>query len=309
MKRSGNLSRFVLAIASLFLSVNALVGTAQAEVTIKHTKGEISLSGIPKKVFVFDLASLDTLTALGVEVAGVPGGRKPAYLSQYEAREVVKVGTLFEPDYEAINAAKPDLIIVAGRSSSKYGDLAKIAPTIDLTADSKHFIESSRKNIRTLASIFGKQREAETLLAKLETSTMALKKKAAHSGKGMLILTTGGKMSTFGVGSRFGSLFSDYGVQVADENIKVGMHGQPASFEYILETNPDWIFVIDRDAAIGREGDAASKLLDNEIVSQTTAWKEKQVVYMDATAWYLVGGGLTSMQSTVNQLSQAFDAK
>ncbi|NTZ63483.1 siderophore ABC transporter substrate-binding protein (plasmid) [Agrobacterium tumefaciens] len=307
MKRSGNLLRFVAAITGLFLSAIALASTAQADVTIQHTKGEISLSAVPKKVFVFDLASLDTLTALGVEVAGVPGGRKPAYLSQYEASDVAKIGTLFEPDYEAINAEKPDLIIVAGRSSAKYADLSKIAPTIDLTTDSKHFIDSSKKNIRTLATIFGKQGEAETLLKKFDASTAALKEKAAHAGKGMLILTTGGKMSTFGVGSRFGSLFSDYGVKVADENIKVGMHGQPTSFEYILETNPDWIFVIDRDAAIGREGDAASKLLDNEIVVQTTAWKANQVVYLDAAAWYLVGGGLTSMQSTVNQLTEAFD--
>lgn len=309
MKRTNRVTGMAAALAGAIIGLGALAAPATADVLVRHAKGELSLPSTPEKVFVFDLASLDTLTALGVEVSGVPGGKKPAYLSQYEGEDVAKIGTLFEPDYEAINAGEPDLIIVAGRSSAKYEDLAKLAPTIDLTTDTENFLESAMQNARTLAGLFGKEEEAEALLAKLDESNAALKEKAAGAGKGLLILTTGGKMSTYGVGSRFGALFSDYGVQVADENIKVGRHGQPISFEYILEKNPDWIFVIDRDAAIGREGDAASKFLDNEIVAQTTAWKEGNVVYLDAAAWYLVGGGLTAMQKTVDQLTEAFDKK
>ncbi len=297
------------AVAGAVLASQALPSAAIAEIVVKHTKGETTLPSTPEKVLVFDMASLDTLHTLGVEVDGAPSGAKPDYLSKYSGGDTLSIGSLFEPDYEAVSAAKPDLIIVGGRSSAKFEDLAKIAPTIDLTIEPTAYVESARKNVETLAEIFGKQAEADAALEKLDASVSALKEKAGSAGKGLLILTTGGKMSTYGAGSRFGVLFTDYGVQQADENIKVGQHGQPISFEYILERNPDWLFVIDRDAAIGREGQAAAKFLDNEIVAQTTAWKEGQVVYLDATAWYLIGGGLTAMQNTVNQLTEAFDAK
>lgn len=125
----------------------------------------------------------------------------------------------------------------------------------------------------TLGRIFDKQAAAEALVAKLDTSAAALKAKAATAGNALLVLTTGGKMSTYGAGSRFGILFDEYGVTPADTNIKIGNHGQPASFEYILEKNPDWLFVIDRDAAIGQDKTPAAAFLDNDIIHQTKAWK------------------------------------
>lgn len=301
--------QLALAVAGAVVASQALPSAAAAEIVVSHSKGETTLPAIPKKVLVFDLASLDTLDTLGVGVDGVPSGAKPGYLSRYTGNDVLNIGSLFEPDYEAVSAAQPDLIIVGGRSAAKYEDLSKIAPTIDMSVDAEHFIKSAKGNVKTLAEIFGKQAEADAALEKLDSSISTLKEKAASAGKGLLILTTGGKMSAYGAGSRFGVLFSDYGVQQADVNIKVGTHGQPVSFEYILEKNPDWLFIIDRDGAIGREGQAAAKLLDNQIVAQTTAWKEGKVVYLDAASWYLTGGGLTSMQNTVNQLTEAFDAK
>lgn len=290
------------------LALAGFGGMAQAaDVTIKHAKGEITLPAVPKKVLTFDLAALDTLHALGIEVAGVPSGVKPDYLAAYKDDKYLKIGTLFEPDYEAVNAAAPDLIIVAGRSAAKYPELAKIAPTIDLTVDPQNYMKSARTNIETLATIFDKKTEAAVLLEKLDSSTAALKEKSAVAGKGLMILTTGGKMSAYGPGSRFGVLHSEYGVAPAAEDLKTGTHGQAISFEFILETNPDWLYVIDRDSAIGRDGEAAKQHLDNEIVRQTNAWKNGRVVYLDSVSWYLVGNGITAMQKTVDQLTAALN--
>ncbi|GGF54609.1 iron ABC transporter substrate-binding protein [Azorhizobium oxalatiphilum] len=299
-----------IALVCLLAGMMAAPAAYAQHIDVKHAQGTTSVPLKPKTVIVFDLAALDTLDLLGVKAAGIPGGVPlPAYLAK-AATGPEKVGTLFEPDYEAVNALQPDLIIIAGRSAPKYAALSKIAPTIDLTVDGARYLASAQDNVRTLGRIFDKEKEATAALAKLDTSIAALKAKAARQGKALLILTTGGKMSTYGAGSRFGLAFSDFGVAQADEDIKVGVHGQPTSFEYILQKNPDWLFVIDRDQAIGREGDAdgsaARKLLDNEIVGRTTAWQKKQVVYLDAGSWYLVGGGLTSLQNSVDQLDRAF---
>src|SRR5690606_31226246 len=83
------------------LAFAAMAAPAVAEdVMVKHAQGETTIPLNPAKVLTFDLATLDTLTALGIEVAGVPGGKKPDYLSRYESDDVLNIGTLFEPDFE-----------------------------------------------------------------------------------------------------------------------------------------------------------------------------------------------------------------
>jgi iron complex transport system substrate-binding protein len=292
----------------------ALVATAlasganAADVAVKHAQGETTVATNPEKVVVFDFATLDNLDRLGVKIIGVPGSIAfPEYLKKYDGADYAKVGTLFEPDYEAVNAAEPDLIIVGGRSAAKYGELAKIAPTIDLTVPAKEFISGTEANIEKLGQIFGKETEAKAEVDKLNSELAALKEKTKGKGKGLMILTSGGKISAYGPGSRFGVLHDSFGVEPAAPDLSVGNHGQPVSSEFILETNPDWLFVLDRDAAIGREGTSAKQLLDNELVRQTNAWKNNQVVYLNAQNWYLVGGGLGALHNTIQQLSAAFD--
>jgi len=292
----------------------ALVATAlasganAADVAVKHAQGETTIATNPEKVVVFDFATLDNLDRLGVKIIGVPGSiAYPEYLKKYDSADYAKVGTLFEPDYEAVNAAEPDLIIVGGRSAAKYGELAKIAPTIDLTVPAKEFISGTEANIEKLGQIFGKETEAKAEVEKLNSELASLKDKAKDKGKGLMILTSGGKISAYGPGSRFGVLHDSFGVEPAAPDLSVGNHGQPISSEFILETNPDWLFVLDRDVAIGREGTSAKQLLDNELVRQTNAWKNDQVVYLNGQNWYLVGGGLGALHNTIQQLSAAFD--
>ena len=97
-----------------------------------------------------------------------------------------------------------------------------------------HLKDSAKERIDALAQIFGKQAEADKLKAEINASFEAAK--------------------------------------AAVSSIKEkGNHGQPVTFEYIKKTNPDWLFVLDRSAAIGEEGKAAKDVLDNPLVAETTA--------------------------------------
>lgn len=293
--------------ATLALAAATALSPAMAEeITVKHAQGETTLPDTPKKVLVFDMASLDTLDALGVEVTGVPGGSKPETLKKYEGDQYLKIGTLFEPDYEAVNAAEPDLIIVGGRSAPKYAELSKIAPTIDMTVAPDHFLDHMRANVETLAKIFGKEELAKEKLAKLDESIATLKEKTANAGRVLTILTTGGRISAHGRGGRFTILYDDFGMTPAAEGLDVGTHGQSISNEFILENNPDWLLVVDRDAAIGQQGEAAQQVLDNDLVRQTNAWKNGHVVYLNPGNWYIIGAGLNAVQSDVDELLAAF---
>lgn len=288
-------------------SAISFVSPSMADVVIKHAAGETSIPDNPKRVVVFDLASLDNMTRLGISnIVGVPEGVKPKYLQQFNDAKYTKVGTLFEPNYETVASLKPDLIIVGGRSAAKFNDLAKIAPTIDLTVSNNHYLADVDRNVTILGNIFNKQEQAKTEIDKLNQRLAETRKLTEGKGTGLLILTTGGKISAFGPGSRFGLLHSGFGVKPAKENLEIGNHGQMVSPEFILETNPDWLFVIDRDAAIGSEGESAAKLLDNALVNKTKAAENKHIVYLDPQNWYLIGGGLTGLNETADQLTQAF---
>ncbi|MFD2855531.1 ABC transporter substrate-binding protein [Seohaeicola zhoushanensis] len=87
--------------------------------------------------------------------------------------------------------------------------------------------------------------------------------------------------------------------------MKPGNHGQPISFEFIRETNPDWIFVVDRDAAIGRDGQPAAQMLDNPMVAATTAAQKGQIVYLNPVDWYLIAAGITSVGNAAAQVAGA----
>ena len=299
-----------LATASL-LSVCgafALVQSAIADpVTVRHAQGETTLAAAPGKVFVFDLSALDALDALGVPVAGVPAGPKPERLKTYDSGKVAKVGTLFEPDLEAIAAAEPDLILIGGRSAPKYRDLERFAPTIDLTTNPKDMFGSAIENLETLGRIFGKQKEAASVAEEMRAAAAALSAKARTAGTALVVLTTGGRLSAYGPGSRFGVLYETFGFYPAAKALGGGPHGQPISYEFLLETNPDWLFVVDRDAAIGAGGEAAAAMLDNGIVQRTKAWMEKRVVYLNGPDWYLASGGPNSLLRAIRQIDAAVD--
>ncbi|HEZ1836115.1 TPA: siderophore ABC transporter substrate-binding protein, partial [Neisseria meningitidis] len=244
---------------------------------------------------------------LGVKTGlSIDKNRLP-YLDEYY-KTTKPAGTLFEPDYEALNAYKPQLIIIGSRAAKAFDKLNEIAPTIEMTADTANLKESAKERIDALAQIFGKQAEADKLKAEIDASFEAAKTAAQGKGKGLVILVNGGKMSAFGPSSRLGGwLHKDIGVPAVDEAIKEGSHGQHVSFEYLKEKNPDWLFVLDRSAAIGEEGQAAKDVLDNPLVAETTAWKKGQVVYL-VPETYLAAGGAQELLNASKQVADAFNA-
>ena len=87
--------------------------------------------------------------------------------------------------------------------------------------------------------------------------------------------------------------------------MKEGSHGMPVSFEYIKEKNPDWLFVLDRSAAIGEEGKAAKRRAGQLAGCRKHRMEKGQVVYLDSSA-YLAAGGAQQLQTVAKQAAEAF---
>ncbi len=77
--------------------------------------------------------------------------------------------------------------------------------------------------------------------------------------------------------------------------------------EFILNANPDWLFVLDRDNAIGRtEGQSAQQVLDNPLIHKTKAWQNDRIVYLDSASLY-IAGGVQSYTQLMNKVSAILD--
>jgi iron complex transport system substrate-binding protein len=275
------------------------------EVTITHEYGEVTVEKNPQKVVVFDFGVLDTLDAFGVEVAGVPQAVVPKSLEKYAGSEYTNVGGLKEPDFEAIHHLEPDVIFISGRQAELYDQFAEIAPTVFIDVDYANYMSSLEKNFELLAEIFEKEDVLASKMEELKVSIDELNKEASASeSKALILLANEGKVSAYGPSSRYGFVHDVFGFKAVDENIEVSQHGQSITFEYILEKNPDVIFVIDRSAAVGGEV-GAKETIENELVKKTNAYKDGKIIYLDAVNWYIAGNGVQSTQSMVEEVKAA----
>ena len=261
----------------------------------------------PTRVVVFDMSLLDSLDTLGVPVAGLPKQNVPEFLAEYRDARYADVGTLFEANLEAVNAADPDLILVAGRSAELKDDLTPIAPTLDLTTDSSRLMADYERNARTLGTVFGKEAEVEKRLGELNTSITETKILAADAGRGLIVLTSGTEATAYGPGSRFGIIHDVLGVPPAIPDVEAATHGEAISFELIAQTNPDRMFVVDRDAATGNPANA-QQVLNNELVFGTAAWRNGDVTYLDPTRWYIANAGLSTLPASVEEIRASLQA-
>jgi iron complex transport system substrate-binding protein len=286
-------------------SAEAQDASGSETVTVDHAQGTTEVPVNPETVYTFDLGVLDSLDALGVQVDGVPQANLPASLEEYGADTVTNIGTLQEPDFEAVSEGAPDLIIISGRAAAHYEELSKIAPTIDLSVDTAAPMDSFKEVSTTLGEVFQKEADVEERLAAIDADIEATKAAAANAGNGLIVMTSGGEMTAYGAGSRFGLIHDVLGVQTAADVKHEGRHGEAISFEYIAEKNPAHLFVIDRDAAIGESGEAAAAVLDNELVNGTNAAANGNIHYLDSTQWYIIGYGLNNVDAMVNAVGDA----
>ena len=272
------------------------------EITVEHELGSAVLSKNPKKVLVFDYGLLDVMDNLGVEVTGLPKATIPSFLEKYKDEKYADIGTLKEPDFEKVFELEPDVIFISSRTAAAYEELNKIAPTIYLPVDNADYMASVEHNAEIIGELFDKTDEATKILSSLKDRVAAIKTKVETIGENALVvLANDGTLSAYGAISRFGILHNALGFKQSDENIELSTHGQTVTYEYILEKNPDNLYVIDRNQVVGGETNAVSTL-ENDIVKETDAYKNGKIVYLDPEVWYITSGGFTGTSMMLDEV-------
>lgn len=280
--------------------------SGEETLVVSHELGETTVNKNPKRVVVFDYGILDSLDKLEVEgIVGLVQDGLPEHLSKFESEDYSSVGSLKEPNMEKIFELTPDLIIISGRQADYYEELSKIAPTIHLGVNNENYLESFSENMNKLGEIFGKEKAVEKELTAITEAIEELNAKVTEKNvNGLITLANDGSFSVYGAESRFGIIHNSFGVTPVDETIEASTHGQKASFEYIVEKNPQYLFVVDRAAIVGGTT-SAKELFENELMKKTDVYKNDNIVYLNPNIWYTATGGFTSTMIMVEEIDNA----
>lgn len=182
--------------------------------TVEHSMGTTEVPSNPKRVVVLDTGVLDAAVSLGVQPAGAvrvdEGQGVPGYLRD-AIGDAKLVGTILEPNIEAIAALKPDLILTNKvRHQDIYDELSGIAPTVmaeSLGVTWKH-------NFKLFAKALGMQDKAESMLAAYEQRTQDLGDELGSPGEidVSVVRFLPGEIRLYQQESFIGTILSDVGL-------------------------------------------------------------------------------------------------
>lgn len=210
------------------LSVSACGGSAASEEpapaattgegfprTVEHAMGSTEIPARPERVVVLDTGELDSVLSLGVTPVGaVTTAVSDGFLSYLaeDAEGVEVVGTIAEPDLEAIAALEPDLILSNKvRHEDVYEQLAQIAPTV--------FAERVgavwKENLLLDAEALGLEEEAQAAIGEYEADAAALGEELGAAA-GTTVSTmrfVEGAIRVYTAQSFIGTVMADIGLQ------------------------------------------------------------------------------------------------
>lgn len=273
---------------------------------------EVEFPSDPQRLAVMDLAALDILDNIGYadRIVGVSKGSSIDYLQSYLTDdELFNLGNVKEPDLEAVMESEPEIIFIGGRMSAMYDELAKIAPVYIVYTDTeKGVVESTQMNAKNIASLFGAEDQVDTLVDDYNSRIEALQ--AAAEGKTAIVgMVNAGGFGLLGNDGRCSIIGNEIGFENVgiDADSATSEHGNEASFEFVLSKNPDYVFAMDRDAAIGTQGaQLAEEVIDNELINKTDAAKNGNVIVLEhSNVWYTAEGGITALGVMLSDLESA----
>ena len=311
-------SLLLAALMLLGMASAALAEAAPETVTITSLNAErepveLEVPYDPQRIAILDMPSLDILDRLGLGDRVVGSATTTLeYLQAYVPGDTIaNLGTIKEADLEAVMACEPDVIFIGGRLSASYDALSEIAPVVFLSTDTEiGVVESVRNNATTIASMFGLEAQVDELMAGFDARIEALA--AFAEGKNAIVgLCTSGSFNILGSDGRCSIISVEIGFDNLGDGDVTATHGNESSFELVVELDPDYMFVLDRDAAIGTDGaQLAKEIVENELVMDTDVYKDGHIVYLaNPTVWYTAEGGITALDIMLGDLEGALLAE
>jgi len=274
-----------------------------ATVEITDIYGTVTVPVNPQRVVALDNRTFETLSDWGIALAAAPKAVMPADSPYVADASVRDIGNHREPNLEIIAAVDPELVIIGQRFAGFYEDIKALVPNaavINLNFDvsenagtpGDNLVNGLKNSTIALGQIFDKNAEATALVDAFDQAIADAK--AAYNGtdKVMSVVVSGGNIGFAAPlsGRVWGPMYEVFGwVPALDLSNATSDHqGDEVSVEAIAQSNPDWLFVLDRDAATASADGAvpAQDVIGNAPALQNvTAVKESNIVYAPADTY------------------------
>ena len=234
----------------------------------------------PERIVVTSASFLEPLYAVGGSVVGRPESKTKV---PPEAKEVPRIGRVYQIDAEKIIALKPDLVILNKGMNEKLIDTLNANYIKTLVLDMKSY-EDVKREIGIFAALTGEKEKGEALVQKMDADINAVRTSIPQEKKRVAIIhSTGQGLSVQLDGSIAGSI----AVMLGWENTAAGMpaldknpDAAPYSMETLVAQNPDIIFV----TSMGEEAEIRASM--EAMFAESPAWQSVGAI-RDGRVYYL----------------------
>ncbi|AKE41902.1 periplasmic binding protein [Corynebacterium kutscheri] len=292
---------------------------ANGTVTVEDNFGTVEIATPVNRVASTDNRTFEVLEQWGIDLVAAPLPLIPSTISYKTDESIVDLGSHREPNLEALVAAEPDLIISGQRFSQHYEAMKTLNPNVPIVdfepRDGESLDEELKRQVTELGKIFNKESEADQLIADFDA---ALKRaKQAYNGNDtvMAVNVSGGEIGYIApsVGRTFGPVFDLLGLKPAleIENASSNHRGDDISVEAIAESNPQWIFVLDRDGAINADKEGYTPALDviknNAALANLAVVSDGKIIVAPQDTY--TNESIITYTEILNSIADAFEAQ
>lgn len=292
---------------------------SDSTVTVTDNYGDKTVAVPPKRVVALDNRSFELLDSWGIKPVAAARQLVPNSIPGIaDDEDIIDIGNHREPNLEAIVAAEPD-VIISGQRFEKYDqDIEKLVPDATLLdfepRDNEPFDRELIRQTLELGDVFGKQAEAEQAVQEFTEAVQRARNAYNPEQKVMALNVSGGEIGYVapGVGRVWGPLFDLIGFTPALEvaNASDDHQGDDISVEAIANANPDWLFVLDRDAGVKSISDspeALSVINDSAPLKNVAAVKDGHVYVAPADTY--TNESIFTYTEILNQISEQLEAE
>ena len=258
---------------------NPQTGSAYATVTDDNGR-TVTFDKKPERIVVTSASFLEPLYAVGGSVVGRPESKTKV---PPEAKEVPRIGRVYQIDAEKVIALKPDLVILNKGMNEKLIDTLNANYIKTLVLDMKSY-EDVKREIGIFAALTGEKEKGEALVQKMDADIDAVRTSIPQEKKRVAIIhSTGQGLSVQLDGSIAGNIANILGW----ENTAAGMpaldknpDAAPYSMETLVAQNPDIIFV----TSMGEEAEIRASM--EAMFAESPAWQSVGAI-RDGRVYYL----------------------
>lgn len=285
-------------------------GAGQTRTITDVTGEQVQVPADPQRVVALSEPTLDAVLALGITPVGTVTGRGQSSVPNYlreRAGGLAILGGIGQPNFEAIGAAKPDLILVDGTSVNNNPPVVEALKQIAPVAYTGYAGGEWRTNFRNVAAALGKEQAGEQVIADFDAKVAEARKALAplHDKTFAIVRWQGTAPSLILKELPPGQALVELGLNRPKAQDTFGKgHSEPVSLENLQRIDADYMFFgtlggssVNNPNAGGSAGlDGAETALKQAVAvpgfTQLAAYRNNQIILVDGSAWTSTGGPL-----------------